>query len=134
MLQDNFDFRLEFCAYWLNEWMNECEVISIVLVHATTHNLQSQRDWVWHLLSPIFFTLSYNALNDTEEFDTNCSQDFLNRLNRILRAFLFVGLLTFGGGGVGRHAKVESLQILDLLWLASLLIANTTNARLGQIE
>ena len=34
-----------------------------------------------------------------EEFDTNCSQDFLNRLNRILRAFLFVGLLTFGGGG-----------------------------------
>lgn len=101
MLQDNFDFRLEFCAYWLNEWMNECEVISIVLVHATTHNLQSQRDWVWHLLSPIFFTLSYNALNDMEEFDTNCSQDFLNRLNRILRAFLFVGLLTIGWGGGG---------------------------------
>ena len=69
-----------------------------------------------------------------EEFDTNCSQDFLNRLNRILRGFLFVGLLTFGVGGGGRHAKVESLQILDLLWLASLLTANTTNARLGQIE
>ena len=70
-----------------------------------------------------------------KEFDTNCSQDFLNRLNRILRAFLFVGLLTFGGGGgVGRHAKVESLQILDLLWLASLLIANTTNTRLSQIQ
>ena len=40
-----------------------------------------------------------------EEFDTNCSQDFLNRLNRILRAFLFVGLLTFGGAGLGDMQK-----------------------------
>ena len=76
-----------------------------------------------------------------EEFDTNCSQDFLNRLNRILWAFLFLGLLTFREGGKGGReagggwsAKVQSLQILDLQWLASLLIANTTNAHLGQIE
>ena len=52
-----------------------------------------------------------------------------------IKSFSFCGAVDiWGGGGVGRHAKVESLQILDLLWLASLLIANTTNARLGQIE
>ena len=38
------------------------------------------------------------------------------------------------GGGGGWSAKVQSLQILDLQWLASLLIANTTNAHLDQIE
>ena len=31
-----------------------------------------------------------------------------------------LGLLTFGGGGGGCNAKVESLQILDLQRLASL--------------
>lgn len=51
-----------------------------------------------------------------------------------IKSFSFCGAVDIWGGGVGRHAKVESLQILDLVWLASLLIANTTNARLGQIE
>lgn len=35
---------------------------------------------------------------------------------------------------LGNNSKVESLQFLDLQWLASLFIANTTNAHLGQIE
>ena len=35
--------------------MNDGKVISIVLIHVVTHDLQCQRDWVRYLLSPIFF-------------------------------------------------------------------------------
>ena len=49
-------------------------------------------------------------------------------------SFSFCGAVDIQGGGGWVKCKIESLQILDLLWLASLLIANTTNARLGQIE
>ena len=59
-----------------------------------------------------FFLLCVtNALYDKEEFDTDCSRGFLKSLNRILSAFLFVGLLTFrrrGGGGLVK-CKIESL-------------------------
>ena len=50
-------------------------------------------------------------------------------------SFSFCGAVDIqGGGGGGVKCKIESLQILDLQWLASLLIANTTNAHLSQIE
>ena len=52
-------------------------------------------------------------------------------------SFSFCGAVDIqggGGGGGGGKCKIESLQILDLQWLASLLIANTTNAHLSQIE
>ena len=48
-------------------------------------------------------------LYDKEEFDTDCSQDFLKSLNRILMSFSFRGAVDIqgegGGGGVGGSAK-----------------------------
>ena len=59
--------------YRRHEQMNECKVISIVLICAITHNLQSQRDWVWYLLAPVFLLCLIKCCYGKEEFDTDCS-------------------------------------------------------------
>lgn len=78
-------------------------------MNAITHNLQSQSETGFDTCYLPFFLLCVtNALYDKEEFDTDCSRGFLKILNRILSAFLFVGLLTFRGergGGVGEVQK-----------------------------
>ena len=82
----------------MNEWMNVRSFLlfSCMQQHLTFRAKETGFD-TYYL--PFFLLCLINVLNDVEEFDTNCSQDFLNRLNRILRAFLFVGLLTFRGRG-----------------------------------
>ena len=65
--------------------MNNCKVISIVLVRVVPRNLRSRRDWVRYLYLPFFKLCFIRRCYDKEEFDTDCSNGCLKRFNRIVQ-------------------------------------------------
>ena len=82
----------------MNEWMNVRSflLLSCMQQHITFRAKETGFD-TYYL--PFFLLCLINALNDMEEFDTNCSQDFFKQVKQDIKSFSFCRAVDICGAG-----------------------------------